>query len=326
MFNSFKSGHIFCRFLALTLALAIGPHTTALADDFDQKWLEPRKYYINLVDAGCAGDKDALNKLMDHATRLGSERREEKSVAAHMVSWALHPGNSCPPWKEFQSHSEWRYWIKEAVKGGHPQSLYSYGKSLVEGLHGVSVDKQRGLEHLRLAEIRGAHLAAWTLGRYYTKSDHGFVPDRSSAQYYYRRAERLGASGEKFAQAKSIAENMRKTGFTPDIILQLMQGKWAVQEFRKPSDEVPFYFYVQQNTIYRNVTRYDYAGEAQSFDISIDYPKCINADKSARLWYEDTCYEVAISSPNKVTLFPISLETDIFSTERNPSLTLKRVY
>ncbi|MEM9241414.1 MAG: hypothetical protein AAGB07_15690 [Pseudomonadota bacterium] len=284
----------YCAFLPIAVATLQAP---AFADQFDEKWQKARTYYVDMVNAGCAGDQDALKTLVHEATSP-NRVRHEKSVAAHMVAWALHPTNSCPPWKEEQSIEKWRGWMTLARDGGYPNSLFSFGSSQVEGKYGINVDKTRGQRFLRMAEREGSSFAAVKLGVYHMASDHGFVPDKYFAEWYLARAEMLGSKSQNLPRLKENADKMPDVT-TSAALLQRLQGRWGEGE----SGYFPYMMTVRGTTLDRNVARNKTAGELRDYQISVDHPSCPDHRFYLQyMWFDGVCHTLLFVSPNKLII------------------------
>ncbi|MEM7597168.1 MAG: hypothetical protein AAF382_05670 [Pseudomonadota bacterium] len=291
MIQIFEVARHVTRALVFLLVAVVALHTPAFADRFDEKWQKVRTYYVEVVNAGCAGDLNALSALERDALSpyLSSA---ERSVAAHMMAWALHPVNSCPPFKQHQSESKWRLWISRAADGGYPTSLYAFGRSQVEGTYGVRVDKRAGLHKLRTAERRGSNLAAMFLGKYYLNADYGIAPDKFFARWYLSRAETLGGTSANLPRYRELAEKMSDST-TDDALAHRLEGMWTegsggIRSYRIKGREI-------------TVSSMGPGLSPWTVDLTLDWGTCPNVNGSKqRLRLRDECYLLEWKSPNEL--------------------------
>lgn len=296
MFHFFSFGNRFFAFIFISFSILT---TTAFANSFDPKWDEPRRYYIDLIEAGCAGDQGALDKILNDYSS-GNLSREAAAVAAHQLAWSFHPINECPPMQEFKSLERWEHWVRRGAAGGYPSSLYSLGRSLVEGSDDVIPDRVTGLRLLKRAVIDGSSLSAMILARYYASSDYGLIPDKFFAGGYAARAVFLKGSGRAVEKSREIAASMPRTEVTSAIVLQRLQGRWEVEDRDYNTTKSLPFVEITGNSLKTYLERFNTEDFKQSYQISIDHPKCIDANVDHRLWYDGKCFDVEFGNENRI--------------------------
>ncbi|MEM6588910.1 MAG: hypothetical protein AAF641_10720 [Pseudomonadota bacterium] len=209
------------RFWIATLGLSLVGHAS-LADQLDDRWQKPRDYFNEITPDLCAGKDWAVDALY-------KAYHEEDPVAIYQWAWMVNPDTECAM-VEMTGEAAWKEWrgnVAKSARAGYPVAQGVYGSTLVQGIHGVSKDVDRGIRLLRSASRAGHSWSSFQLAAFYS-NDTWVDLDLPLARAYTDLAGKQGYAASEVSARRSRLD-ARGPGVSFEALYNRFETQWSVK-------------------------------------------------------------------------------------------------